>query len=196
VLPAEANAWSGITSYYAELAAALESYSALQPEQARAGRGEARPTRPPQERAPPPAAGPWNLLLVLLLLALVLTSALNAAALHRLSRQAEEPGPPPPPAMHLEALADRPPGEWAELVERQAVLHSQRAAWLRHRLALATRHLAQAEGELARAATELDNMAAGGSLPGPAASGCDTKHGADLNSCDKDDKPKNANPGE
>jgi len=32
----EANAWSGITSYYSSLALALESYSALEPEQARA----------------------------------------------------------------------------------------------------------------------------------------------------------------
>ena len=129
----EANAWSGITSYYAQLAASLESYSALLPEQARASSREARGGTRPAKGAPATGATegargsslrPREVVLYLLVLLLLVTSVLNALALQRVSLLVELEEPVSLQAgeqlqLHLDPSVAREPHEWLALLERQ-----------------------------------------------------------------------------
>ena len=158
---AEANAWSGITSYYSSLALALESYSSLEPEQARASRGDARGRQAgaiqcrqvTEVVAQEKGLRTRDLLVGILVVTLLLVSLLNTLALHRLSNMADtsqsSPAPAPPPALHLEDLGSpSQPSDWAALVEKQAEFYNRRSTWLKQRLRAASELLSKAEREL------------------------------------------------
>ena len=201
----EANAWSGITSYYSSLALALESYSALEPEQARASRCEARSRQPgaiqymgltevvAQERS----TKTRDLLVGLLVVALLLVSLLNTLALHRLSNMADinqslPTAAPPPPTLHLEDLGSpSQPADWAALVEKQAEFYNRRSTWLRQRLRAASELLSKAEQELEILGEEVaDWQAVDWRTTGMAGGiNCDSNDAGDnsRDSCDKPD---------
>jgi len=199
----EANAWSGITSYYSSLALALESYSALEPEQARASRCEARSRQPgaiqymgltevvAQERS----TRTRDLLVGLLVVALLLVSLLNTLALHRLSNMADinqslPTAAPPPPTLHLEDLGSpSQPADWAALVEKQAEFYNRRSTWLRQRLRAASELLSKAEQELEILGGEVADWQAVDWRTGAGGINCDRNDAGDkiINSCDKPD---------
>ena len=200
---AEANAWSGITSYYSSLALALESYSALEPEQARASRGEARSRQgtgaiqymgSTEVVAQEQGMRTRDLLVALLVLALLLVSFLNTLALHRLSNMADvsqslpSTATPPPLPLHLEDLGSpSKPAEWAALVEKQAEFYNRRSTWLKQRLRAASELLSKAEQELEILGGEVAEWQAADWRTGGI--NCDRNDAGDnsLNSCDKPD---------
>jgi len=179
----EANAWSGITNYYAQLASSLESYSSTLPEhaQCRPGRQSGRAgSLGPQDRT---LHGPQGVLrgpatylnkdivLYLLIILLMVTSALNTLALCRLSNlvdlsvdpgtdEQQQPFPPPPPPLKFEVKEPKNKEDWIVLLEQQAQFYSQRSAWLKQRLISATSYLTNAEVELGRLREELEGMEA------------------------------------
>ena len=200
---AEANAWSGITSYYSSLALELESYSALEPEQARASRCEARSRQPgaiqyrdsTEALLPERGIRTRDMLLGILVVAILLVSFLNTLALHRLSHMADIsqslPMAPPPPPLHLEDLGSpSQPAEWAALVEKQAEFFNQRSTWLRQRLRAASELLSKAEQELEILGEEVAEWQAADWRAGTGEINCDKNYAGDNvkpNSCDKPD---------
>jgi len=200
----EANAWSGITSYYSSLALALESYSSLEPEQARASRGDARGRQAGAIQcrevnkvvAQETGLRTRDLLVGILVMTLLLVSLLNTLALHRLSNMADtsqsSPAPAPPPPLHLEDLGSPSQrSDWAALVEKQAEFYNRRSTWLKQRLRAASELLSKAERELEILGAEVADWQAVDWRTGPGNGGtnCDRNNDDDssIDSCDKPD---------
>jgi len=167
----EANAWSGITGYYSQLASSLESYSASVPEQAQARRDGARIRKHSsmvareEQQWSSILSGPQSLLLCLLLL-LLFTSFLNTVALFRLSAFVDttvssmsSPVLPKRPRRTKDTMP-RSQEEWMSLLEQQTEFYTVRSSWLKQKLVQATSHLAKAEKELERLGVELEKMEA------------------------------------
>ena len=160
----ETNAWAGIKDYYESLGSNLESYKECEPQQASATRQQRRVKPVVQEARQWPGltVGSHQTALVsLVMVVLLITSVINTLVLYRLSKlpsvsdPAEvEPLPLPP---SLSGLPTDDPGEWMELLARQAELHSVRSRYLKQQMLEASKHIAAAERAMTNMRETLDS---------------------------------------